>query len=897
MKTMKTKSFALVIMAILLTCSALSASTIMPAKAQTVPAGVTMGSMQVPSGQWATTIPAGVTPNSTVTTFALISASPTPAGVGQQLLINVWTETPLQTTRYHSGYYVTIVPPSGSNVTVGPFSSFQGDTTAYFNYVPSQVGTYTFQFYFAGNYYPAGWYFQGVIYPSQASITPAMIAALNPFTASFSQPVLLQTAYYKPSLSPPVTVTVQKSLVAGWPPAPLPGTDANYYRNGYWTFPISIDNREWWSIAGQYPWRGEGGGSGWPANTNTYASNYAYTAYVQGPTSAHMVWEWQGGIVGIAGGQYGYRSIGSGETNYAGVPSIIYQGRCYQTVTVPAGEMINGTYVTEPTSVWECYSLYTGQVYWQQTGITQPPTVVSQNEVAGSEPGAGQTGGGTGLWYLMYIGSRLIKYDPIFGAVSLNISIAPITSGTFYDDPFVLSVQSLGGGNYALINWTTDGADPVFADRIISNISWPFTSLGTDDFQADVGVTTLGYTPAGADTTQEQWVEGASLVTGQLLFNVSVPVAPGTTTPGIFFSTSTGVADHGMYAVRCLLGYWDCWYTTGPNAGKLAWQTPKTGDPGGETYPWGDFGAYTIASYGGLLYDFSYAGFYALNWTNGDVAWHFADPCLPFEGPWYPTMSLFAGSPQIANGILYYANGEHSPTEPLARGWYLYALNATTGQVIWDSLDGGPCGPVSGGYLTFGDNDNGYLEVYGPGISATTVSATQTAVTAGTPVLIAGTVMDQSPAQPNTACVSDSSMTTWMAYLHDQQPLNGIWGNATVSGVPVTLSAIASDGSSVTIGTVTSDVPSGTFGYTWTPTTTGLYKIVATFAGDDSYGASSAMTYATVVAAPVVTSAPTPVSIAGLATTSSVITYIVIAVVAIIIAIAIATALMLRKRP
>ena len=45
----------------------------------------------------------------------------------------------------------------------------------------------------------------------------------------------------------------------------------------------------------------------------------------------------------------------------------------------------------------------------------------------------------------MYIGSsRLVKYNAWNGAVQLNISTIPVTSGTYYNDPFVLSVQNLG---------------------------------------------------------------------------------------------------------------------------------------------------------------------------------------------------------------------------------------------------------------------------------------------------------------------------------------------------------------------------------------------------------------------------------------------------------------------
>ena len=898
---LKTNSMAIIL--VLLMASVMLFAMPTPTKAQTTPGAVTqMGSM-VTYAPWATTVPSGVTANVSVVNTAFLSVTPYTVGVGQTLLVNVWQEPPTQTNRFYSGYTVTITAPNGATQTVGPFNSYQGDSTAYFDYAPSQVGNYTFQFNFAGNYFPAGWYFNGIVYNTYADIlasptAAAAIAAINPAFLAFSGPAYLQSAYYEAAASPVQTVTVQQQLVAGWPPAPLP-TDT------YWKFPIPIDYREWWIIGGQYPFDGQGGGTGWPANTNTFASNYAYTPYAPGPTSAHIVWVQQGGLVGIAGGQFGYRSIGSGETDYSGLPSIIFQGRAYQTVTIP----YDG--VTQP--VWECYNIQTGQIYFQLTGITQPPTVVTENLGTPSEPGAGQTGMGTGTFSLMSVGANLVKYDPWSGAVELNIplpasmlqfSFFGVSAGTVYDDPYVLSIQSLPSGNY-LINWTTTGSDPNFADRVMSNVSYPFSSLGDCDFDSMIAVNTGSIVPAGTGSSSGEFIMGASLLTGKLLWNV--------TTSNIFFSAMTMLADRGEFAARMLGGFWECWNL---QTGAVEWQSATPGTPGGESYPWGDFGAYTVASYGGLLYDFSYAGIYAINWTNGQIAWHFTDPSVPFEVPWYPSSSWFSNSPQIADGMLYYANGEHSPTEPLARGWGLYCLNALTGEEVWNMTGGGLAGPISGGYMAFASNDDGSLYVFGIGPSATTVSAPQTAITAGTNVVISGTVLDESSGMisPNTApvgstpaykndaelanvaCVSDASMTTYMGYLYQQQPIDGLYGNVTVTGVPVTISAVGPSGTSIPIATVTSNAQ-GTFGYTWTaPTTPGQYTITATFAGDDSYGSSTANTYATVVA-PTATATPTPTATppSNLANTTDLITYIAIAVIVLIIAIAIVGILILRK--
>ena len=127
-------------------------------------------------------------------------------------------------------------------------------------------------------------------------------------------------------------------------------------------------------------------------------------------------------------------------------------------------------------------------------------------------------------------------------------------------------------------------------------------------------------------------------------------------------------------------------------------------------------------------------------------------------------------------------------------------------------------------------------------------------------------------------------------------PIDGIYHNITIDGVPVSIDAIDPNGNPVHITTVTSEGYSGTFAYTWAPTIAGNYKVTATFAGDDSYGSSFATTYATVVAA-TTTTTPTPTaSPLNLATTTDLMTYIVAGVIAIIIAIAIVGVLMLRKR-
>jgi len=123
----------------------------------------------------------------------------------------------------------------------------------------------------------------------------------------------------------------------------------------------------------------------------------------------------------------------------------------------------------------------------------------------------------------------------------------------------------------------------------------------------------------------------------------------------------------------------------------------------------------------------------------------------------------------------------------------------------------------------------------------------------GTPVLIKGTVTDQSPGDTclgvptaGTPAVADEYMTEWMEYLYMQQECPEYY-----EGVDVKLEVLDPNGNFYVIGTVTSD-GSGMFKKMWTPEVEGEYTIIATFEGSESYWRSYAET------AIGITEAPTP---------------------------------------
>lgn len=678
-------------------------------------------------------------------------------------------------------------------------------------------------------------------------------------------------------------------MVPSWQAAILP-TD-------YWTRPITPNNREWWVIGGNCPNNEMGGGTGsegWPDNTNIYRSNYKFTPYVMAPNSGHIVWKMQGpGFSGAFGGLINgaytkYQqadqdfngasfSFGTAGPGNAGNPNIVWQGRCYQSIT----KVYNG--VTQ--AVWTCYDLRTGEIYWEKTGINQVPQYISYSQNAPPVSGAGARTDRT-VASLLYVSNNLIvKYNPVTGAVTLNQTIPTMVATNFYSDPYILSIQNIGNTsnpNYRLLNWTLEGLGSNFTASVLGNVSYPFSAIGTADFEAMIAVTTSSTTSPATGVASNVRLIGTSLITGQILWNVSAD------TGYPIFSGTTAVADHGKYAVRFDDGHYYAWNLQN---GQKVWQSELSSSP------WGTFGCYAVQSAYGLLFANQYDGVVAFDWNNGKIVWWFQAPAPAFETPYTngtgnqggSVYSFFSDS-IVADGKIYTYTVEHSPTAPLTRGWKTYCINATTGEEVWQANAPMTPGVVADGYITATSYYDALLYVFGKGQSATTVSAPQTQIIAGTTAVISGTVLDQSPGQPGTPCVSKESMADWMAYLHLQGP-----HPTNVVGVPVSIDAVDPNSNFVHLGDAVSD-ETGTFAFVWTPTIPGNYKISATFMGDDSYGSSYANTYANVAEAPAATPAASQTStsndIVGVLSM-----YIIGVAIAIIIAVAIVGVLILRKHP
>jgi hypothetical protein len=639
---------------------------------------------------------------------------------------------------------------------------------------------------------------------------------------------------------------VQEDTIPAWPGSPLP-TD-------YWTRPVGEENREWWSILGAYPWMGYGEGAMWdmlyPDTNPTYNSAYGFVPWVSGPESAHIVWKREYQMGGLMGGDWGSASSVSPSISGWGMrPDVILMGRAYHTVTRPS--------TSGPTSqtYWQCYDIRTGELYWERPLYSgeSAPTII---EYGTDAPGVvAATQAKPAMPTLLSISNGYLRrYNANTGVMTANISIAPMTGngGTYHRNGYVLGIQDLGveagAERYRLINWTTLGSSANFVSRVVSNTTYARSALPTaqlTDWNVGYGATITNLQLGGMFIGMK--LEGFDLYTGRSLWSKEISEQ--------FYSASANVADHGLLAVLTCDGYYMAFNL---KTGDEVWRT-KNFD-----YPWDEpgFGSYSVTSAYGQLYWVAQAGIYAIDWSDGNINWKFEKEAPPFETPYTgsegQTVYPFNAAALCVDGKIYTYSSKHTPEVPFYRGQPTVCVDAFNGQEVW-SIGMTGAGEfarsalqiaIADGYMTLGARD-GVMYVFGMGLSETTISAPQLAVTLVQPVLLTGTVLDLSSAQVGAPCVAKESMAALMEHLHMQVSIGGVNGDVLMVGVPVLLDVVDPNGNFYRIATITSDGYSGTYAYdNWTPDVPGLYTITATFEGTESYGSSYATTYLTVTEGP-----------------------------------------------
>ena len=286
-------------------------------------------------------------------TTAFIAVAPNPIGVGQNLMVAMWLSIPPPTSidiggdRW-KGMTVTITKPDGTKETQGPFTSDPlGDQ--YFMYKPDIVGKYYFQMSFPGQTLAAEGSYWGLAYVGD---------------------------YFEPSTSPKAELIVQQDQIPSWPAAPLP-TD-------YWQRPINAENREWYTISGNWLATGWGTMGTFMLYNATYASTMGevganFVPYTTAPNSAHIIWTKPLDFGGLIGGEYG----GGGTSSY-------YTGTGYEPKFAPPIIISGILYYNAPDpprNGFTAVDLRTGKTLWEKNGtITcgQIYNYISPNQYGGN---------------------------------------------------------------------------------------------------------------------------------------------------------------------------------------------------------------------------------------------------------------------------------------------------------------------------------------------------------------------------------------------------------------------------------------------------------------------------------------------------------------------------------
>jgi len=779
-------------------------------------------------------------------TYPFVDAVPMIAGVGQPVLINWGLLNFIGTTNDGFNATVVITHPNGKVEEITAKTWSTGSIGRKLSF--SEPGNYTLQ----------------CVYKEEnATFRTSATGAwqYRQFLASESENVTLQ-------------------IIEGYWKADYPGHSPP---SEYWTRPVDAQLREWWSIMGSWVVK----------PLNLYAPHNA------APESAHVLWSMPIGdtMGGLAGGDNWEIPFQGGDA-YEGkfADSVIIAGVLYFN-RYPS-TMSGASYKQTVVAV----DLHTGKVLWEQdfnTGLTG--TSVTSGRITRGQILTFINENNRGAWaYLWFTnGTTMHAIDPITGV--LRYSMTGVPSGTIYIGPSgellkysVTNVGTTSAPSYVVRQWnstyivmrgvnldvggTGDAWGPRTTNRQSYNAAFydqevaiPGMTIAPGTLIAAFPGDRLVYSTT-ASATNGIFLTGISLDPenfGFMLFNRREFKAPdeweGMTLGGIGQAGWAAVSQEDYRAV-----FWTkenrVNYVFNLETGRLAWQS----EPQIFADAWSDtvtsFGPEKIFAYG-KLYEASVGGIvYCYDAKDGELLWTYEatdkyNESYHRENWWL--VPLF-----ISDGKIYLGHMVHSPQVPISRGAPFLALDAETGEIVWE-INGAFRQTRWGGRAIIGDSIIATYDYYdqqiyaiGKGPSELTVSAPNIAVTADTTALITGTVMDVSPGTqsdnlrlrfPNgVPAVGDESQSEWMLYLYKQfsAPMD-------VTGIEITVYAY--DGENVIpIGTTESDAR-GQYAITWKPDREGTYEIWAYFEGTASFYGNDAKTTMAVSAAPeVVEPEPTP---------------------------------------
>jgi len=886
-----------------------------------------------------------------IPTVAYVFCMPNPVGLGQSVFITMWLDHDIPTAVNFIGdrwYNMTlsVTEPDGTTIKLGPYAS-DAAGGASVTWTPPALGNYTLVFNWPGQTLTGGPGYNkttglpAIDYPSTVG---------DVFGPSSSAPVYLTVGTVNATLLPlqplptgywqcPVEAFNHNWAVLNGPWLDIGGLGSYGYQNVGDITGISEDLNPYTTapLTAHVIWVDQNGFGGQIGLDYAALSGAAYTPSVLSESLSTNIGteesvyypkapEYNPIVIindriyttfdtNTVTGNIVCISQLTGQTlwtlNTLAIPQIaaydiLMNGQVYNFL----GEGAFGTYAylwAYHGTTWDCFDAYTGQYIYSVSGT---PGIMSGAGLATQDAqgslivyavgNASTTSPYLYMWnstQMMNVYNKVAPYAVAWSPP--QNAVIPYADGIVWTVPLPTSYKGVSFGNAVSTTSTAPGAPlglrisglDIQTNTLLLTLDEGTQYMGS--YYSQGGIMVAGYS-AGSNGN------GVSTPATQIFIeNLTVPV---------WTSDFFDALQNGIFAVydRETLS----WTGYSDQTGALLWgpTAPYSSADNPSAHYWGSnvalayytertcqqaYGCFFTQSLGGQEFCF--------NMSNGNLVWDWSTGPSGENTPYgqNPLWCKDGYAATIADGVIYIAGG-HEYGPPIFSGEQIFALNATTGQEIFQFLDfaSGHSMPIADGILlTFNSYDR-QLYAFGKGNSATTVQAPMTEVTEGNTVMITGTVTDQSPGQTclgipakGTPCIADAYMSLWMEYLYEQSPEPT---NAT--GVPITLTAIDPNGNFINIGTVTSDI-SGNFGYAWTtPSIPGKYTITATFAGTNSYYASSAETYTYVSTAPP-TPAPTAVPPTGLASFASLELGIAAVIIVIIIIGAILAVLTLRKRP
>ena len=712
---------------------------------------------------------------------------------------------------------------------------------------------------------------------------------------------------YSPSASEIITLEIREGFWKQQHPGHTLPTE-------YWSRPVDSQLREWYILMGSWLQQK-------PRNTNLFAP------YNDAPTTAHILWSTPVGDTpaGLSGGATGDIGFQSGDA---------YEGKFSDSIIV-AGVLYYNRYVSNsPRQTVVAVDLHTGETLWERD-YDFGSRRVSRGQIFNY---ISENNRGTWAYLWMVSGTNMFALDPVTGDLIYNMTNVP--SGTFYIGPSgeMLKYRAVNHGTVANPHWYLQQWNSTYvvlsqarqAGRWGSQIQGQTFNANCFDVNVSLSGTFVpGQTTTGAPSGTSQIANPiAAFPCDRVIFgNVS---RAGVTLTGItldpeslgypLFSnrftaatgdwtsftsvTATGTDTQSGWAAFSNDPYIGVFWTKEDRinhvfsieTGRLLWES----EPQNFADSWG--GATSNSSpekiivYGKLIEGSGGGIIYCYNATTGVLDWTFEQKDKYMES--YHRENWWAIPCFVSSGMVFFGYQVHSTQVPMPRGAPFYALDVETGKVVWQ-IDGAFRQSAWGGRAMIGDSIIVTMDTYdqliygvGKGPSKTTVTSSNAVTTAGSTVLISGTVMDISPATEQheaqkrfpmgVPAVSDESMSNWMLYVYK----NFARPEDTV-GVKVTVFAQQGDDHVIDIGTTVSDA-SGRFAIPWTPPAdaTGNWDIYAYFDGSGAYWGSWTKSEMVVLEAPVVVEPETPPY--GW--------YIAGAVIVIIVAIAINIYVTLRKK-